>query len=158
MGEPIIASITCGSIAVVMLLWNWRMYELQKTRGKACAKACAREAQLRLKARAEEAAAVAAAAAAAAAEAAGASLAAAPPAATCVSTQAPSKSPAICPSRVIKLESLPECNESTSQSQDKQSPLLLVTKPRERLETAPLSPPLSSTRSRSGTGCFFTDE
>ncbi|CAM9651819.1 unnamed protein product [Ectocarpus sp. 12 AP-2014] len=48
--------------------------------------------------------------------------------------------------------------ESSSQSQDKQSPLLLVNKPRERLETAPMSPPLSSTRSRSGTGCFFTDE
>lgn len=74
-----------------------------------------------------------------------------------VSAAAPSKSPATSSSfrKVIKLESLPELEE-TSEDREERSPLVLL-KPRERLETAPMSPPLSSTRSRSGTGCFFTD-
>ncbi|CAM9516315.1 unnamed protein product [Scytosiphon promiscuus] len=142
MGEPLIGSLVCGSIALGMMLWNWRMHEHQKHLRKICAIAAAKKAQesarLREQARAE--------AIAAAGE-------------DCretkrISAAALSKSPAASSSfrKVIKLESLPEWKETS----EERSPLVLV-KPRERLETAPISPLLSSTRSRSGTGCFFTD-
>lgn len=151
MGEPLIGSLVCGSIALSMMLWNWRIHEHQKHLRKICARQAAMKAQetarLREQSRAE---AVAAAAAAAVAD------------EDCkeakrVSAAASSKSPTSSSSfrKVIKLESLPELSE-TSEDRELASPLVLV-KPRERLETAPMSPPLSSTRSRSGTGCFFTD-
>lgn len=131
-----IGSIVCGSVAVVMMIWNWRMVEHQKWLLRKCGKEAATKARARAQLRAEARAKVAA-----------------PSAdceeATCTSAEAPSKPPAGFSSRyVVKLESLPEWNESPSPD---------MFKARERLETAPMSPALSSTRSRSGTGCFFTD-
>lgn len=142
MGEPLIGSIVCGSVALGMLIWNWRMVEHQKWLAKKCGEEAARKARAREQARAEARAEVAAAAPSQAYF-----------AMECVSTAAPAKS-AACPSPlVIKLESLPEWDEGSSASD------MLVKKreSRERLETAPMSPALSSTRSRSETGCFFED-
>lgn len=137
MGEPVIGSLICGSVALVMMIWNWRMVEHQKWLLRRCGKEAAMKARARAELRAEARAQVAVPSACAEEE-------------TRVSAEAPSKSPA-CPSSryVVKLESLPEWNES--------SPDMMFFKTRDRSETAPMSPALSSTRSRSGTGCFFTD-
>eukprot|EP00752_Nemacystus_decipiens_P008112 g7252.t1 len=137
MGEPVIGSIVCGSVALVMMIWNWRMVEHQKWLLRQCGKEAATKARAREQLRVEARA----------------------PAATpradleeevCVSAKAPSKSSA-CASYVVKLESLPEWDEESESSPD------MFFKTRDRLETAPMSPALSSTRSRSGTGCFFMD-
>lgn len=136
MGEPVIGSIVCGSVALVMMIWNWRMVEHQKWLLRKCGKEAATKARARAQLRAEARARVA-------------SPSADFEEATFVSAEAPSK-PSVCPSSryVVKLESLPEWNESSPD---------MFFKTRERLETAPMSPASSSTRSRSGTGCFFTD-
>lgn len=138
MGEPVIGSIVCGSVALVMMIWNWRMVEHQKWVLRACGKEAATKARARAQLRAAARARVATPSADVEEE-------------PRVSAEAPSKSSA-CPSSryVVKLESLPEWNERES------SPDMFL-KARDRFETAPMSPPLSSTRSRSGTGCFFTD-
>lgn len=140
MGEPVIGSIVCGSVALVMMIWNWRMVEHQKWLLRKCGKEAATKARARAQLRAEARAQVAAPFANIEEEA-------------CISADAPSKSSA-CPSSryVAKLESLPEWNESES------SPDMdMFCKTRDRIETAPMSPASSSTRSRSGTGCFFSD-
>ncbi|CAM9239304.1 unnamed protein product [Pylaiella littoralis] len=147
MGEPVIGSIVCGSIALVMMFWNWRMIQDQKHRGRICAKEAASAARARAKtqqlamtnnahhhtlqthALSSESLAEAAAFAPAA---------------------APSKSS----HHVVKLESLPEWDESSPEEEENEEHTINK-EVRERFETATMSPPLSSARSRSGTTFFF---
>lgn len=146
MGEPVIGSIVCGSIALVMMFWNWRMIQDQKHRGRICAKEAASAALARAKTQqlamtnnahhrtlqthtlSSESLAAAAAFAPAA---------------------APSKSS----HHVVKLESLPEWDESSPEEENEEH--MINNEVRERFETATMSPPLSSARSRSGTTFFF---
>lgn len=151
MGEPLVGSIVCGSVALAMLIWNWRMVEHQKWLAKKCGREAARTARAREQARAD---AFAKATARNRADLA---------AMECVSTAAPSKSATACSAApyVVKLESLPEWDEgcstaSSSESSESSEMFLKKRESRERLETAPMSPALSSTRSRSETGCFFS--
>eukprot|EP00903_Cladosiphon_okamuranus_P012126 g11377.t1 len=140
MGEPVVGSIVCGSVALVMMIWNWRMVEHQKWLLRRCGREAASIGRAREQLRAEARVQVAAPSAAGLKD------------SVCVSADAPSKS-STCPSLryVVKLESLPEWNECESSKED------MFLKTRERFETAPMSPALSSTRSRSGTGFFVTD-
>lgn len=153
MGEPVIGSIVCGSIALVMVIWNWRMIQDQKHRGRICAKEAACAARARAKTQQlvmtknnkrlhhKHGAPPSAAAVAA------------------VAAFAPSSAPSKSSRHVVKLESLPEWGESSpleNEEEEEGDDDVIINKQqaRERFETAPMSPPLSSARSRSGT-CFF---
>lgn len=146
MGEPVIGSIVCGSVALVMVIWNWRMIQDQKHRGRICAKQAASAARARAKAQqlvmtenahihsqqmhTQPSTDLAAATAA------------------FIPAAAPSKSSC----NVVKLESLPEWGGSSIEDNED---AMMTKQARERFETAPMSPPLSSARSRAGTSCFF---
>lgn len=54
MGEPLIGSLICGAVALVMVGWNWHMLHNQRRRGKRAAKLAAQAARERLSARANE--------------------------------------------------------------------------------------------------------
>lgn len=137
MGEPIIASLVAGGLALTMLIWNWQMMEQQKRRGRRAFRDAAEAGAARAKSRA-----------------AAAKLVPTTAVATIVPRVVSSRSR-------VKLEALLECPANTPVGANP-SPLFMKAV-RERLETACLSPedcadmPGSSGSPRAAGTRFFKD-
>lgn len=137
MGEPLTASILCGAIALGMALWNWQiaMY-VHRRKVRNVAKEAARVASERAQIRAS---------------------AYNQPITRSFVTPAEAVEEAsatdmleIASRRSLQLDSPPDCPANTLMVDD---PSSFIKSARERLETAPLSPPLSSPR-EAGIGFF----
>lgn len=128
MGEPLIGSLVCGAMALGMMWWNWQMMEAQRRKGRKVAIEAAKAARVRAQIRADARAKVAAAA---------------PPPGIVTAASPLKHHRALSSSSLYTLEPLPECPVNTPI--DDQSPLVIKAV-RDRLETAPLSPPSCSPR------------
>lgn len=140
MGEPLIGSVICGAVALGMMWWNWQMMEGQRRRGRKVAVEAAEAGRARAKVRAEAAAQVTAAAAAPAKV---------PTTGGCDKLPRTVSSPCL-----VKLWPLLESPENSPAEGGGPSPLFIKAL-RDRLETAPMSPAVSSPRP-AGAG-FFQD-
>lgn len=140
MGEPLIGSVVCGAVALGMMWWNWQMMEGQRRRGRKVAVEAAEAGRARAKIRAEAAAQVTTTAAAPAIV---------PATGGCDKLPRTVSSPCL-----VKLWPLLESPENSPAEGGGPSPLFIKAL-RDRLETAPMSPAVSSPRP-AGTG-FFQD-
>lgn len=50
MGEPLLGSLICGTMALSMVLWNWMLMRSQQRIGRECAHAAAEQARAKLNA------------------------------------------------------------------------------------------------------------
>ena len=140
MGEPLIGSVICGAVALGMMWWNWQMMEGQRRRGRKVAVEAAEAGRARAKVRAEAAAQAATTTAAPAR---------APTTGGCDKFPRTVSSPCL-----VKLWPLLESPENSPAEGGGPSPLFIKAL-RDRLETAPMSPAVSSPRP-AGAG-FFQD-
>lgn len=146
MGEPLISSVVCGAVALGMMWWNWQMMEGQRRRGRKVAVEAAEAGRARAKIRAE----IEEAEAAAARVTTTTTLAAAP---AKVPGRGFDKLPRTVSSPcLVKLWPLLESPENSPAEGGGPSPLFIKAL-RDRLETAPMSPAMSSPRP-AGTGFF----